>query len=233
VRLRIQANIVAVQERILLNWACSKMPRAVTPNHMSAVGVSGALLVLAGYAATWFAPGFLWLASLGLVLHWFGDSMDGSLARWRATERPRFGYFFDHSIDALGNAVIMLGLGCSVYVRMDVAMAALAGYLLMTIHVLLKKQAENVFQLSFLALGPTELRLGLIILNIIMWIGGPIAIERAGRDVSIYDVPIFAFAVAVGLVYVVVTVRTSARLSKEDPPPPPGRLPSGHGERAP
>jgi phosphatidylglycerophosphate synthase len=217
--LRIQGNIVAVQERRILDWFCARMPPSVSPNQLSAIGVSGALIAFAGYAGSTVAPGFLWLASLGLILHWFGDSMDGSLARWRRTERPRFGHFFDHSIDALGNGVIMLGLGCSLHVRMDVAMAALAGYLLMTVHVLLKQQSQGVFQLSFLAFGPTELRLCLIAMNTSMWLWGS-AVYPIGHHVfTPYDLLVALAAATFGVLFVVETARTSRELALLDPPP--------------
>lgn len=217
-RLRIQANIVAVQERRLLNWFCAKMPGFVTSNELSAVGVAGAVLVLIGYVASRNSPAFLWLASLGLVVHWFGDSMDGSLARWRKTERPVFGHFLDHSIDALGNAIIMIGLGTSLFVRMDVAMAALAGYLLMTIHVFLKQHAQGVFQLSFLAFGPTELRLCIIAMNTAMWLWGTTLYSVAGYVFTPYDL-LVAFAAGIfGLLFVIATTNTSRELALIDPP---------------
>lgn len=216
--MRIQANIVALQERRLLNWLCANMPAWVTSNALSAVGVAGAVLVLVGYIASRSATGFLWLASFGLLLHWFGDSMDGSLARWRKTERPVFGHFLDHSIDALGNAIIMFGLGTSLFVRMDVAMAALAGYLLMTIHVFLKQHAQGVFQLSFLAFGPTELRMIIVAMNISMWLWGTSAIMIAGYGFTPYDLLVTFAAIMFGLLFVIETLRTSAQLSIVDPP---------------
>ena len=216
--MRIQANMVAVQERRLLNWFCANMPAPVTSNMLSAVGVAGAVLVLAGYIASRSAPGFLWLASVGLVVHWFGDSMDGSLARWRKTERPVFGHFLDHSIDALGNAIIMLGLGTSLFVRMDVAMAALAGYLLMTIHVFLKQHAQGVFQLSFLAFGPTELRMCIILMNTAMWLWGTAIYVVGGYVFTPYDV-VVAFAAGVfGVLFIIATTNTSRELAVLDPP---------------
>lgn len=216
--MRIQANIVALQERRLLNWLCARMPAFVTSDQLSAVGMAGALIALAGYVASRSAPGFLWLASLGLALHWFGDSMDGSLARARGTERPLFGHFLDHSIDSLGNGIIMLGLGSSLYVRMDVAMAALAGYLLMTVHVLLKQQAEGVFQLSFLALGPTELRICLVAMNTAMWLWGGTFFEVGSAGFTPYDMLVVFAAIIFGSLYVVETARTARHLALIDPP---------------
>ena len=216
--MRIQANIVAIQERRLLNWLCARMPPFVTSNRLSAVGVIGALIALAGYVASRAHPAFLWLASLGLVLHWFGDSMDGSLARARKTERPVFGYFLDHSIDSLGNAIIMLGLGASLFVRMDVALAALVGYLLMTIHVVLKQHAQGVFQISFLAFGPTELRICIVAMNTAMWLWGGSIFVVHGIAFTPYDVPVAFAALVLGLLFVLETFGTARLLSLVDPP---------------
>src|SRR4030095_1324473 len=95
----------------------------------------------------------------GFVVEWFGDSMDGSLARFRRIERPRFGYFIDHSCDGLACLLILGGLGLSPFVRLDAALLALAGYLLLSISAYLSVQVIGEMRLSHLSLGPTELRL--------------------------------------------------------------------------
>src|SRR5437868_426000 len=92
---RIQQNVLASAERRLLNWMCARMPSWVTPDRLTALGMLGAILVFAGYAASNWLHAWLWLAIFGYGIQWFGDSMDGSLARYRHIERPRFGYFLD------------------------------------------------------------------------------------------------------------------------------------------
>jgi len=183
------------------------MPAFVTPDRLSALGFAGALLVLAGYGASRVSAAWLWVAVAGYGLHWFGDSLDGSLARHRRIERPRFGHFLDHSLDAGGNALGMVGLGATRFVRMDVALFALTGYLLLTVHVLLRLRATGAMQLSFAGGGPTELRLGLVAGTVAMALIGPWP-WRSGW--SCYDVGVGA----VGLLFWILFAGNSVRIAR-------------------
>jgi phosphatidylglycerophosphate synthase len=165
---RIQDNFLAANERRLLTWFCERMPMWVTPDLLTAAGVVGAIVVFAAYAASAIDSNWLWLAIGGYCLQWFGDSMDGSLARYRHIERPSYGYFIDHSCDGLATLLILAGMGLSPFVRLDVALIALAGYLLLSIHAFLAARVIGEFRLSYLAAGPTELRLVLIGLTVAM-----------------------------------------------------------------
>lgn len=208
--IRVQANIVATTERRLLTWICGRLPRWVTPDGLTLLGFAGALLVFAGYALSRNASPWLWLAILGYVVHWFGDSLDGSLARHRLIERPLYGYFLDHNIDAIGNFIGMAGLGLTRFVRMDVALFALAGYLILSIHVFLRMRATGELQLSFLLGGPTELRLGLVALTLgMLWIG-PLPIA----GVSGYDLAIGGAGFLFVMLFIWNGVRTARRLRR-------------------
>lgn len=169
---RIQQNWLAANERRLLNWLCQRMPDWVTPDRLTAIGMAGALMTFIGYAASNISTPWLILAIVGYIVQWFGDSMDGSLARYRRIERPAYGYFIDHSCDGLATLLILAGIGLSSFVRMDVAMVALAGYLLLSIHAYLTARVLGEFRLSYLSAGPTELRLMLITLTVMMMILG-------------------------------------------------------------
>ena len=129
-------------------------------------------MTFVGYTASNYARGWLLLAILGYLVNWFGDSLDGSLARYRGTERPSYGYFIDHSCDGLTTLLILTGMGFSPYVTMDFAMVALAGYLLLSIHTFLSARVLGEFKLSYLAAGPTELRVMLIGLTVMMMVLG-------------------------------------------------------------
>lgn len=169
---RIQMNWLAGRERLLLNWMCARMPRWVTPDKLTSLGMIGAFMIFTGYAASNLRPAWLLLAIAGYVVQWFGDSMDGSLARYRHIERPSYGYFIDHSCDGLATLLILAGIGLSPFVTMDVAMIALAGYLLLSIHAYLSARVLGEFKLSYLSAGPTELRLVLIALTVMMMVLG-------------------------------------------------------------
>lgn len=210
---RVQQNLVARAERVVLNWICARLPEWVRPDMLTAVGMVGALMVLAGYAASHLDSGWLWLAVAGYVVNWFGDSTDGSLARFRKIERPRYGYFLDHSCDAIATALIVAGIGLSPYVHLDVALVALAGYLMMSIHAFLSVKVSGELRLSYMAAGPTELRLILIAFTTTMLVFG------RGQDTILwYDLFTgFAGAVLIGL-FLVQTFAAARRLAVEEPP---------------
>ncbi len=170
---RVQENVLAQGERRLLNWLCARMPAWVTPDLLTAFGVLGAGIVFLGYALSNWHPAALGLAIFGYVVQWFGNSMDGSIARYRHIERPKYGYFIDHSVDGIVILLILGGMGLSPYVRLDVALLALAGYLLLSIHAYLSARVLGELKLSYLAGGPTELRFVLIGLTLAMWWLGP------------------------------------------------------------
>jgi phosphatidylglycerophosphate synthase len=167
--LRIQDGILSAREKRLLQWLCRRIPAWVVPDDLTYLGLFGALMVFCGYAADRVSPWFLWLAIAGYLVNWFGDSLDGSLARYRGIERWRYGHFLDHSIDAISIVLVMLGIGLSGHIQFEIAMMTLVGYLLMCIHVFLTHSVTGRFRLTFLAIGPSELRLGLIVLTLFMF----------------------------------------------------------------
>ena len=212
---RIQENILARSERILLNWMCARMPNWVTPDKLTLVGMVGAAMVFAGYVSSNIAENWLWLSIIGYIVQWFGDSTDGSLARYRKIERPRYGYFLDHSCDGLATTLIVVGIGLSPYVALEVALIALAGYLLLSIHAFLSVRVLGELKLSYLNLGPTELRFVLIALTIAMMFFG----HGPGWFGQINGFDIFVGLVGTLLVtlFASQTLRTAARLAKEEP----------------
>jgi archaetidylinositol phosphate synthase len=184
---RIQASLVSASERKLLDALCRRMPAWITPDRLTAIGALGMVVAAIGYVGSNWRPAFLFVASLGLAVNWFGDSLDGSLARFRCTERPRYGYFVDHSVDAFGFLVFAVGLGLSPYVGMPAALMLACGYFLLTISVLLSAQVNGAFLLSRAYFGPTELRLVTIAFNGAVYLFGPVDISVAGFDLSLWS----------------------------------------------
>ncbi|MDP9424331.1 MAG: CDP-alcohol phosphatidyltransferase family protein [Pseudomonadota bacterium] len=210
---RIQGNLLARAERRLLTWLCSRLPAWVKPDQLTALGLIGAAMVLVGYAASGIDVQWLWLAIAGFVVHWFGDSLDGSLARYRQIERPRFGYFIDHSADGLGNLMIVGGLGLSPFVRLDVSLLALAGYYLLSIHAFLAARVVGELRLSYAAAGPTELRLALIGMTLLMLSFGRGAPVIAG--LSIFDLAVAVVGGVLIALFIVQTIATGRRIAME------------------
>lgn len=210
---RVQQNLVARAERVVLNWICARLPGWVRPDMLTAVGIVGALMVFGGYVASALDHAWLWLAVAGYVVNWFGDSTDGSLARYRAIERPRYGYFLDHSCDGIATTLVVAGIGLSPFVHLEVALVALAGYLLMSIHAFLSVKVSGELRLSYMAAGPTELRLILMAFTLAM-----LAFGENDAAIFWYDAFAgFAGTVLIGL-FLVQTFATARRLAAEEPP---------------
>ena len=209
---RIQENVLAKAERRLLNWICPRLPLWVTPDKLTGFGVFGAVVVFLGYALSGWSVHTLWFAILGYVFQWFGDSLDGSLARWRKIERPKYGYFIDHSVDGFVILLIMSGMGLSPYVRMDAASFATIGYLLLSIHAYLGARVLGEFKLSYANAGPTELRFVLIALTLAMMALGP-DFARVGK-MSGFDFFVAFAAVILNVLFVWQTLVTARRLDR-------------------
>ncbi len=211
---RVQASFLSASERDFLDFLCTRMPSWVTPDALTALGVFGAILTAAGYIGTNVSPWFLALASVGLVVNWFGDSLDGSLARHRRIERPQLGFFLDHSMDAVSNLIIAVGLGLSAYVCMGAALFTLVGYLLLGLSVFLSTHVSGKLRLSFLGFGPTELRVTMIAFNIALFIIGPCNLRLIGQDISLHSVSVALLgSILVGL-FLFNVCRTTSELSR-------------------
>ena len=157
--------LFAPLERRILPWMAKRLPRWVLPDDMTALGVLAAFGVCAAYQLSNDGRGWLWVASGLLVLQWVGDSLDGTLARVRKIQRPKYGYYLDHIVDAIATAAIGLGLGLSPYMLLSIGALIVVGYLTLSINVYLESMAFGRFRLGYGFFGPTEIRAILILLN--------------------------------------------------------------------
>ncbi len=209
---RIQENFVAFQERRVLNWLCARLPKWATPDGLTVIGFAGMIAVAAAYALSNYHTAWLAVVVVGFAVNWFGDSLDGSLARFRKIERPNYGYFVDHSLDALGNFLLVVGLGASPYVRMEVALAAGGAYLLLSIHTFLAARVIDEFRLTFLNGGPTEMRLILIAMTVAMFVMGPRASLVDGF--SVFDIAVGVIGTILLMLFVAQTATTGRMLHR-------------------
>jgi len=157
--------LLARPEKRLLTALAEYVPRTIRSNHLTVLGTFGAVAAGVGYALSSTQPAWLWLATLGLVINWLGDSLDGTLARVRQTQRPKYGYYLDHIVDAFSTAVIGLGIGLSPYVDVGIALGLVVAYLALSINVYLESTVFGVFRLAYGRIGPTEVRIILMLLN--------------------------------------------------------------------
>ncbi len=211
---RIQDNILARSEQRLLQWLCPRLPAWLTPDVLTALALIAALAIGVGYALSNQDPAWLALSVAGYFVHWFGDSLDGTIARYRRIERPRYGYFIDHSCDGLATLLILGGLGASPYLRVDIALFAVVAYLLMSVHTFLLAKVSGDFHLSHLGAGPTELRIILIVLTIAMGWLGPDAGRIAGFNA--FDIVFGALATVLVVLFIVQTLREGRTLAAAD-----------------
>ena len=198
---RVNNSFLATHERNALRWLAVRTPSAVTPDHLTLLGLVGAAVVMVGFIACRISPWFVSLAILGLLLNWLGDSLDGTLARYRKIERPDFGYFLDHSCDLISQTFIFVGLGLSPYFTLFSALLALSMYLLMTSFTYLKVLVLKTHHLSYYGMGATELRLLLAGWALFELWYGPGMIDARFMGLRGLDITIFALSSLVFLAF--------------------------------
>lgn len=214
-----QATFVLTRfERWALPRIAASLPRWVVPDHLTALGVLGATLIAAGYCLSNRNAAWLWLSNVGLVIHWFGDSLDGTLARVRRIERPRYGFYLDHLTDAYSTTVIGLGLGFSPYMLLAVGLAIVIGYLVLSINVYLETHVFGKFRYGYGVLGPTEARVLLIVLNLVALLIGPLRFREFHLGLTPFDVLGILAALSMAGLLMRRVVRNLRDLARDEPP---------------
>src|SRR5918994_6044431 len=185
--LRAKRFLLAEPEARVLEWIAARLPTRVMPDHLTALGVLAALGIAAAYVLSNGDKTWLWAASALLVVHWLGDSLDGTLARVRGIERPKYGYYLDHLVDAVATALIGLGLGLSPWMLLSVGLLIVIAYLVLSINTYLETYAFGVFTLGYGRLGPTEVRVVLIGLNTLIALGVGLGFHLGDLGLTILD----------------------------------------------
>lgn len=233
---RINESFLAIAEKAALMALVRRLPGFVTPDHLTAIGLLGAMLTAAGYLACWFSNWFLILIVFGLFLNWFGDSLDGTLARFRKIERPHYGYFIDHSTDLIAQTLIVIGLGLSPYFSLASSLLVLSLYLLMSSYTYLRVVTESVHRLSYGGMGATEFRILLACWPIIAASIGPETINGRIGSIAGLDVVIGALSACTFAIFVVIVRKDLTRLQREEaslsPTNQAASVPSAHSDPA-
>lgn len=162
---RIQTSILNALEKKVLVWLAERQPKWMTSDILTYLGTFGAIVIAAGYILSDRNINFLWLSSLGFIINWYGDSLDGTLARVRKKQRPIYGYYLDHTIDAINEVMIFVSVGLSGLMHLNIALMALVMYFLITINVSINAHLKKEFRLTYIKMGPTEFRIIMIIIN--------------------------------------------------------------------
>jgi archaetidylinositol phosphate synthase len=208
--------LAGVESRIL-TWIARRLPRTLHPDHMTALGVLAALGIAAAYALSNQSPLWLWAASALLVVHWLGDSLDGTLARVRGIERPRYGYYLDHLVDALATALIGIGLGLSPHMLLATGLLIVIAYLVLSINTYLETSVFGTFSLGYGRFGPTEARIALIAVNAAMALGLGLSVDVLGIHATLLDAVGLAAAGGMLGALLVRAARNLRRLAEFEP----------------
>ncbi|HEY1357028.1 MAG TPA: CDP-alcohol phosphatidyltransferase family protein [Thermoleophilaceae bacterium] len=209
--------LLAGHEKRVLRAIARRLPRWVLPDDLTALGVVAAIAICAAYQLSNDGRGWLWVASGLLVVHWLGDSLDGTLARVREIQRPRYGYYLDHLVDAVSTALIGIGLGLSPWMLLSVGTLLVVGYLVLSINVYLESQAFGRFSIGYGFIGPTEVRLLLIGLNSALALGFTSRFELFGTALTALDLVGFALFAAMLVLLVGRAVRNLRELAADEP----------------
>ena len=211
---RAQVSLLAPLEKRCLVWLARRTPPWINSDHLTALGLVSLLGAgLSYWYARWNRAGLL-LVIVWLALNWLGDSLDGTLARVRQRQRPRYGFYVDHVVDAFGTLFLMTGLGLSGYMAHGIAIGLLLAYFLLSIEVYLATYTIGTFHLSFWKFSPTELRLLLMIGNLAL-LKWPLA-RLFGHTWRLFDVGGAAGIAGMALMLVMAVVRHTLLLYRAE-----------------
>ena len=212
---RIQESISAGTEKKILLWLAEHTPDAINSDHLTLLGFAGQLLAGISYALAGRNKYALLAATFFIVVNWLGDSLDGTLARFRNQQRPRYGFYVDHIIDTFGAGLLMGGLALSGYLHWGVAIAMLIAFLMLSIEIYLATYTLGHFQLSYWLFGPTEIRILLAVGNITL-LFHPMA-HAHGHMFRLFDIGGVIAVAGMGVMLIVSAVRHTAQLYSQEP----------------
>jgi phosphatidylglycerophosphate synthase len=211
---RLQESFTAAAERKALAWLAVRLPARVNSDHLTLLGFVAMFLAGASYAFARTHRAGLILATLFLALNWFGDSLDGTLARLRNRQRPRYGFYVDHMIDTFGGFFLMGGLAISGFVDWRIALGMFVTFLMLSVQVYLATYTVGTFQLSFAKFGPTEIRILLALGNAALWFH-PDA-RLLGMPYRIFDIGGIIAIAGMVLMLVVSTIFNTVKLYRAE-----------------
>ena len=224
---RIQTSILNGVEKKVLVWLAHRQPRWMTSDILTVIGTLGAIIIAAGFVLAGTRDiSYLWLSSLGFVINWYGDSLDGTLARVRNRQRPVYVYYLDHTVDATNEVIMFVGAGLSGLVHFEIAMSILVVYLLLTINVSVNAHLKKEFCLTYAKMGPTEFRIIMIIVNTVLIYVSPIRefshTVTAGSwtcVLSALDIVALVILLLLVLIYLVTVISDAREYDRIDPMP--------------
>jgi archaetidylinositol phosphate synthase len=215
---RVNDILLGPIERPAIQWLVERMPHWVTPDYLTFLGFASAILIGVSYYLTSYDKNYLWLANLGFFLNWFGDSLDGNLARYRKIERPRYGFYIDHTIDTVSEMAIFIGIGLSPYVDLTLALFALIGYLCMANLVYITTSVKGEFKISYGKLGPTEIRVIAMVSNgVVFFLGNPqVNIPYFEKLISLYNLIVLCIVFLLAFFFTFTVITQAIKFERKD-----------------
>ena len=211
---RVIDTITGPWERRNLPKMARALPSWVKPDHLTVLGIVAGFIIAAGYILTWQSRWWLLLANLGLLIHWYADSLDGTLARVRRVEREQYGYFVDHICDAFTTVVVTIGLGLSPLMKLETALFLTIGYLLLNIYAHVGSYTEGIFRISFNKIGPTEVRIILALINFLLMFFNPVIHLTPTLTLSMADAGGIIISIILGVAFIVFSIKDAIRLDR-------------------
>jgi len=209
---RIQASFLANLEKKTLIWLAERTPAYINSDHLTAIGFAGQFMAGAFYALSRYNEYYLLAVILSLGVNWLGDSLDGTLARVRQQQRPRYGFYLDHMVDTFGAVAMMAGLALSGYMQPGIAVGLLVAFLALSIQSYLATHTLGEFRLSFWSFGPTELRLLLAVGNLAL-LRWPVVLHHQYR---LFDIGGAIGLAGMTLMLIAFTLKNGYRLYQEE-----------------
>jgi len=166
---RIQTSLLNGIEKKVLIWLANRQPSWVSSDLLTFIGTLGSLMFATGFILSKDNIAWLWFSSFGMAVNWYGDSLDGTLARVRKAQRPIYGYYLDHTVDCINEGLMFFGIGLSCWMRLDLALIALVIYLFLTVNVSMNADLKGEFKLTYGKFGPTEFRILVILADTLLF----------------------------------------------------------------
>ncbi len=221
---RFNDSALGALERPLLAWMADRLPLSLSPDRLTLIGIAGAATTGAGYLASRWSLQWLWVACAGLVVNWAGDSLDGTIARLRGIQRPRYGFFVDHTSDLFSQSFIFLTLGLSPCAHFSIACLGVIAFLMAFVYSLICVEVRNTLRITYFGFGPTEIRALLIAGNLITLrlgvfdVGQELALPGWFGPVTLYEAVIVTLVSIAIPALLLLALRERRELAVEDPP---------------
>jgi archaetidylinositol phosphate synthase len=213
---RINNTIFSSFEKKTLRVLAMRTPGWLSPNVLTLIGFLGAVLVFFGYWLSSINENFLWVACFGWICNWYGDSLDGTIARYRKFEKPKYGFYIDHNIDAFGEMLVGIGFGLSPYIQFEIALFLVIAYFLLNIQIYTYAYATQIFRISYGKIGATEFRVFAILISICLYFFRLPRISALHQEWLFFDFIALVFISIMLIMWGITVILNSIRLYKAD-----------------